>query len=383
MYEGVTSHARRIERSLPAEWYFDAAQYQRELERIWYRRWIYVGRADAIPEPLDYVTHRIGTQVVLVLRDERGAIRAFHNTCRHRGSALCRAPSGRLAGGRITCAYHGWSYNLRGELARLPLHDRPRPDGLDGLGLYPVAVTEWRGFVFVNLASEKASTFESSAGDVLESLAHWPLAELQVGHTHSRTVQCNWKIFWENYHECLHCPAVHPALSALVPIYKRGIMEPGDDPDWIDHSDSVDPAYRGGLRANAVSWTMNGQACGASFAGLTAEERRIGYHYLTLLPSMYIAAHVDYVRVVRLQPVSPETTEVFTQWLFPAATLNSPEFELENAVRFAAQVMTEDAAVCELAQQGQRALSYSCGVLMPEEYAVHDFQQWVRAELAH
>ena len=241
MEEGVTSHARRIERSLPAEWYFDAAQYQRELERIWYRRWIYVGRADAIPEPLDYVTHRIGTQVVLVLRDERGAIRAFHNTCRHRGSALCRAPSGRLAGGRITCAYHGWSYNLRGELARLPLHDRPRPDGLDGLGLYPVAVTEWRGFVFVNLAGEKASTFESSAGDVLESLAHWPLAELQVGHTHSRTVQCNWKIFWENYNECLHCPAVHPALSALVPIYKRGIMEPGDDPDWTESCDSVDP----------------------------------------------------------------------------------------------------------------------------------------------
>jgi glycine betaine catabolism A len=379
----VTGPSRRIEPSLPAAWYFDPAQHQQELERIWYRHWVYVGRADAIARPLDYLTHRIGTQVVLVLRDERGVIRAFHNTCRHRGAALCREPSGRLAGGRITCGYHGWTYNLRGEISRVPLHDRPRPDGLDGLGLYAVAVTDWRGFIFVNLGGGDSSTFESGLREAIESLSHWPLAELQVGHAQARTLQCNWKIFWENYNECLHCPAVHPALSALVPIYKRGIMEPGDDPDWAAHRDSVDPAYRGGLRPNVVSWTVNGRACGASFEKLTEEERRIGYHYLTHVPSMYIAAHVDYVRVVRLRPVSPESTEVFTQWLFPADTLGAPGFDLQNTVQFAAEVMTEDAAVCELAQQGQHALAHSCGVLMPEEYAVHDFQQWVREELAH
>src|SRR4051794_22284150 len=118
MTERMTSSRRRIERSLPAAWYFDAAQHERELERVWYRNWIYVGRADAVARPLDYLKHRIGTQVVLLLRDEHGEIRAFHNTCRPRGSALCRDPAGRLAGGRITCAYHGWIYNLRGELTR-------------------------------------------------------------------------------------------------------------------------------------------------------------------------------------------------------------------------------------------------------------------------
>jgi Rieske 2Fe-2S family protein len=319
--------------------------------------------------------------VVLVLRDEQGVLRAFHNTCRHRGSALCTEESGRLVTRRITCRYHGWSYTLRGELAKAPRHDRPQPAGLEGLGLYAVAVAEWRGFVFVNLAGGESTSLAASLGAGIEMLAHWPLDDLRVGHTHVRTVRCNWKIFWDNYNECLHCPGVHPALSSLVPIYKRGIMEPQDDPEWTRHRDGTDPAHRGGLRAGAVSWSVDGQACGPVFEGLTEEERRLGYHYLTHLPSMYIVAHVDYVRVVRLRPVEPEATEVHTQWLFPEATLHAPRFDLENTVQFAARFMAEDAEVCELTQQGQHAIAHAAGVLMPEEYDVHRFQRWVRGEL--
>ena len=367
---------------LPALWYFDAAHYQRELAQIWYRNWIYVGRTDALAEPLSYLTHRIGTQVVLVLRDENGQLQAFHNTCRHRGAALCTKSAGRLPAQAITCGYHGWSYNLHGKLTRVPAHGRPQPAGLKELGLYPVPLQDWHGCIFVHLGGGDTQALESGLASATDALAHWPLAALKVGHTHTRTLQCNWKIFWENYHECLHCPGVHPALSALVPIYRRGIMEQRDDPNWAMHGSSADASRRGGLRDGAVTWSMDGQACGPQFPNLTAEERRVGYHYLTHTPSMYIAAHVDYVRVVRLQPTGPETTAVFTQWLFPAATLNAPGFALQNTVQFGATVMSEDVEVCELVQQGQRARAHHAGVLMPEEYAVYNFQQWVRDELA-
>jgi Rieske 2Fe-2S family protein len=373
---------RQLPAALPARWYFDPAQHQRELEQIWYRNWIYVGRSDALAEPLSYLTHRIGTQVVLIVRDDNGKLQAFHNTCRHRGAALCTEAAGRLPGRMITCRYHGWSYNLQGRLARVPQFDRPQPEGTGALGLYPVALRDWQGFIFVNLHSGAAPALEAGLASSTDALAHWPLASLKVGHTQTRTLQCNWKVFWENYNECLHCPGVHPSLSALVPIYRRGIMEPRDDPDWAQHRDSTDPARRGGLRAGAVTWSMNGQACGPQFPGLTDEERRVGYHYLTHTPSMYVAAHVDYLRVVRLQPTGPESTEVQAQWLFPAATLQAPGFDLQNTVQFAATVMAEDAAVCELVQQGQRALAHVAGVLMPEEYDVHNFQQWIRDELA-
>ena len=143
---------RKLEAALPASWYFDATQHELELHKIWYRNWIYVCRADQLTEPLEYVTYRIGTQTALVLRDESGELRAFHNTCRHRGSALCLESAGRLPTRAITCRYHGWSYNLRGELLRTPAFGRAEPAGLRELGLYGVQLRNWNGFVFINLS---------------------------------------------------------------------------------------------------------------------------------------------------------------------------------------------------------------------------------------
>ena len=379
---GVGGGAQPLARALPAAWYFDAGHYQRELQRIWYRQWLYVGRAAELDGKLSYLVHQVGDQQVLILRDTDGELRAFHNTCRHRGAALCTALRGRLTTRSITCQYHGWSYDLQGRLQSVPRFDRPQVALPGDISLYPVGLRDWHGFLFIRLDGEGGHDLESGFAASAAALGHWPLADLAVGHTHSRELHCNWKIFWENYNECLHCPAVHPALSALVPIYRRGIMEPGDDPDWPQHRDSDQAARRGGLRPGAVTWSINGQACGAQFPDLSDEERRLGYHYLTHTPSMYIAAHVDYVRVVRLRPMGPTRTEINTQWLFPPATLAAADFDLQNVVQFGAQVMSEDAGVCELTQQGQQALAHRAGLLMPEEYDVGNFQQWVRDALA-
>ena len=373
---------KALEHTLPSPYYVDPAHHAVELDRIWYRNWVYLCRADELGEPLGFRTFTIGTQPILVLRDADGELRGFYNTCRHRGSALCAQPQGRLPARSLTCPYHGWTYDLRGNLLRIPAHGRPKPVDTREFPLYAIAVTNWNGFVFANLTAQPARALEQAFGADAGKLAHWPLAELLVGHTRTTILECNWKVFWENYNECLHCPNVHPALSSLVPIYRRAIMEERDDPNWRAHEGSDDPQFKGGLRAGAASWSVDGRSTGHEFPNLSAEQRRVGYQFVTCLPSVYLVGHVDYVRAVRIHPLGPERTELHTQWLFPRAALADPRLDLANTVDFAAQVMAEDGSACELVQRGLRSRPHAAGVLLPEEYDVYGFQSWVRTELA-
>ena len=371
---------KQLERTLPSRWYIDPEHHRRELEAIWHRHWIYLCRAETLPEARSFRTFTLGTQPLLIVRDEAGELRAFYNTCRHRGAALCSEPEGRLPAGGITCPYHAWNYRLNGELARVASAGRPHHVDIAGTSLYGVALKVWRGFVYVNLA-DSGQAFGDNFNANTEQFEHWPLEDLVVGHRLTQRVACNWKVFWENYNECLHCPGVHPALSSLVPIYKRGIMESRDDPAWQAHAGSEDPLYRGGLRAGARTWTVDGCSLGHEFPALTNEERELGYHYMTSLPSHYLVLHADHVRSSRLLPLGPEETELSIEWLVPRETLADPAVDIMRACAFSAQVMSEDAAVCEMTQRGLHAAAHVQGMLMPEEYDVWRFQQWIRAAL--
>ena len=372
----------RLERSLPSAFYVDPQHHARELERIWHRSWVYLCRAASLPAPLDYRTFELGGQPLLLVRDERGELRGFYNTCRHRGAQLCREPQGRIAGNTLTCPYHGWSYRLNGELARIPTHGRKHYVDPRTVALYPVALRQWNGFVYVNLAgADRPFGDHFNVEPSADTLAHWPLQDLVAGRTLTKTLRCNWKVFWENYNECLHCAAVHPALSALVPIYRRGIMEQRDDPDWRAHAGSDDPTYVGGLRRGAATWSVDGRSLGHEFPLLTEDERRVGFHFVTNLPSHYVVAHVDHVRSTRLLPLGPEETEVSVEWLFAAETLADPAVDIGNVVDFSTQVLQEDATACEFNQRGLRSQAHERGFLMPEEYDIFRFHEWLRGAL--
>jgi Rieske 2Fe-2S family protein len=366
---------------LPADAYFDAVRYERELQRIWYRNWIYVGRSAELAQPRAWRTFELGDQTLLLVRDEDGVLQGFHNTCRHRGAALCRENGGVLRSGAIICPYHAWTYSLQGELLRTS--SKRLPEGFDAADfpLYKIGVREWAGFIFVAL-TERAPPFESLFDLGTARLDAWPLADLQVGHVLEKTIRCNWKIFWENYNECLHCPGVHPRLSQLVPIYGRGLLEERDDPDWRRHAGDADPKYKGGLRSGASTWSSDGQSTGVPFPGLSEEDRKLGAVYLTGMPSVFLVGHLDYVRVVRLLPLGPEHTQMRVEYLFSPQTLAAPGFDLQSIVDFTNLVMTEDAAVCELNQLGLHAAPHVGGVVMPEEYVIRQFHEWVGSELA-
>ena len=376
-YIGLTTKVA----TLPSQWYFDAAHYQSELSRIWYRNWIYACRASDVPAARSFRTLSVGEQAVLIVRDEAGSLRAFHNTCRHRGSTLCRAAEGRLPAGGIVCPYHSWRYSLQGEL--LQTSSQQPGEGFDkrDFPLYGLPLTEWNGFVFIALSPDPPP-FAASFDLPLNRLEDWQLAELAVGHRLHKTLRCNWKVFWENYNECLHCPGVHPRLAQLVPIFGRALLERRDDPRWQDHADDDDPKYGGGLRRGAQSWTMDGRPAGVPFPQVSAADRAAGHIYMTGLPSVFIVAHLDYVRVVRLLPLAPELTDMSIEFLFLPETLADRSRDIMQAVDFTNIVMSEDAAICEINQSGLHALPHAAGVLMPEEWALREFHDWVRAQLA-
>lgn len=378
---GSYTGLKQLEQGLPSRFYYDAEHHERELRALWYRNWIYLCRAATLPDARSFRTFTIGNQNILVLRDERGVLRAFHNTCRHRGSALCTVQEGRFRSKFITCPYHGWSYDLRGRLAAVPGLGISEEFDKRNFPLYDVAVAEWGGFVFVNLEGGEPPLEEALRPNG-QRLANWPLAELTVGHVMRKSLACNWKVFWENFNECYHCPGVHAELTKLVPIYGRSISNQYDDPDWESHRDDPDPKFRGGLREGAVTWSMDGQSRSASFPDLTEEERGAGHRFVIAWPTMYVVGHIDYVRIVSMRPLGPEETELTVEWLFPAETPADKNFDLENVVAFGRLVVQQDGVACELNQRGLRSLAHRQGVLMPQEHAVWAFHEWVRRGLA-
>ncbi len=346
-YNGLTEHTEGLE----AEAYYQPQQYERELRRIWCRNWVYVGRSSELDRPRAFRTFELGDQKILLVRDDQRALQAFHNTCRHRGAALCRESEGMLRNGFIVCPYHAWTYNLQGDLLRTSSKSHAGGFDVADYPLYKISVREWCGFIFVALTDDPPP-FEKIFDVPLNRLDAWPLKDLVVGHVLLKSIAGNWKIFWENYNECLHCPGVHPRLSQLVPIYGRGLLEERDDPQWSAHAADPDPKYKGGLREGAASWSLDGRAAGITFPGLSDADRKAGAIYMTGLPSIFMVGHVDYVRVVRLLPLGPERTELRVEYLFSPQTLADPGFDLRNVVDFTNLVMTEDAEVCELNQRG-------------------------------
>jgi Rieske 2Fe-2S family protein len=377
-YNGLTEHTQ----GLPADAYYDPRQYERELQRIWYRNWVYVGRSSDLARHRAFRTFELGDQKILLVRDDQGAAAGLsQHLPASRGGPVPRIRRSMLRAGTIICPYHAWVYNLQGDLLRTS--SKAHASGFDvaDYPLYKISVREWNGFIFVALDRQPAAVREDLR-PAAESARCLAARGTGRGPRAAEDHRSNWKIFWENYNECLHCPGVHPQLSQLVPIYGRGLLEERDDPQWRAHAADADPKFKGGLRSGAATWSLDGKITGIPFPGLSEADREAGHIYMTSLPSVFLVGHIDYVRVVRLLPLGPERTELRVEYLFSPQTLADPAFDMRNVVDFTNTVMTEDAQVCELNQRGLRAGPHVRGVVMPEEYVIRQFHDWVRAELA-
>ena len=207
------------------------------------------------------------------------------------------------------------------------------------------------------------------------------MSNYQIGHTWKKQIKCNWKIFWENYSECLHCPNLHPELSDLVPIYSRRMVDITDDPQWKKLIQYPHPKFQGGLREGSETWSTDGSAQGHKNKYLEDQKDFQGYVYMTTWPSMFLAVFTDHIRLVRVLPLSSETTEITSEWLFKKETIKDKKYDMKKVVDFAVTVMEQDGEACELNQKGLHNPSIKSGVLMPEEYEIKNFHDWLKGKI--
>jgi Rieske 2Fe-2S family protein len=361
----------RVEPGLPASWYSDPEHYRRELEAFWYSRWVAVSREEEIPAAGDWRVVRIGTQSLVIVRTDAGAINAFHNACRHRGSVLCTEEKGSLARKRIVCPYHAWTYDLDGRLVATPRRMETPDFRLADFPLHAVAADTWGGFVFVHLGGGEVPPLTQSVVDQERRYARHGLQDLRIGKRIVLEVQANWKLLAENFSECFHCPPVHPEFCRIVTAYQ-------DAGAWGLRGA---PESKSQYKAGAQTLTMDGSSRLPPFPGLREEERENLYRADMVLPNLFLNVHPDYVNSQLMFPTGPQSVRMVYDWLFEARHLPLAEDDLQHYVALWDITNRQDARNCEWQQQGMQSKAFAHGVYVPQEFDAHRFAQWVREGL--
>jgi Rieske 2Fe-2S family protein len=310
---------------------------------------------------------RIGTQSLVIVSGDQGELRAFHNTCRHRGSVLCTEEAGNFARRRIVCPYHSWTYDLAGQLVATPRRMETPDFRREDFPLYRVATAAWAGFVFVNLSGD--ASLEMS--ELEQALKPYGLQSLRIGKRVVADVQANWKLIAENFSECFHCPPVHPELCRVVTAYR-------DAGAWGLRGTETKAEYAAG----AQTLTLDGSARLPPISTLGEAERKILYLPAMLPPSLFLNVHPDYVNAHMMVPTGPESVRIVYDWLFEAERLPLSPAELEHYVALWDITNRQDARNCEWQQQGLQSREFKHGYYVPQEFDCHRFAQWVRAGLA-
>ena len=354
-FRATTATYHRGARTLPREYYTSEAMLAEEREKVFATGWNCVGRASRLREPGDFFVREIAGESIIVVRDKGGAARAFFNVCRHRGTRICREPSGRFKES-IQCAYHAWTYALDGRLVGAPHMQEAADFDKADYPLHEAALAEWEGFLFVNVA-ERPSPFDAAWSPMKGRLARFGLPDLAAGHDVVYEVNANWKLVFQNYSECLHCPTIHPKLATVLP-YQSGA------------NDLTEGPFLGGymeIKAPNESATMSGRACGRLVSdGIPEGDRKRAYYY-SIMPNMLLSVHPDYVNYYILRPLAVDRTQVESEWLFHPATLADPAANTRDAVEFWDITNRQDWDIVAQSQLGIASRRYAPGPYSPRE----------------
>jgi glycine betaine catabolism A len=335
-------------RTLPASFYTDPEYFRREIEAVHFDMWLAAGRTEQIRESGEFFVCEVGNASVVVLRDENGSVRAFHNTCRHRGTLLCAVEHGKLPG-RLQCPYHAWTYRLDGTLASAPHMDKVEGFRESDYSLAPVHSALWDGHIFINL-SRNPIPFEEHLAGLQEKFRPWRMEELTLVERRVYNVAANWKLVIQNYSECLHCPIAHPQLQ------KNSHYMSGDNAPPT-------PTVLGGrmdLRDGVATLTMSGQTTRSCLPNLSDDDRRHVYYYC-LLPNFLLNLHPDYMLTFTLWPRAVDRTDVVCEWHFHPAEIANAGFDPKGAIEFWELTNRQDWALSERAQKGISSKGYEPG----------------------
>ena len=364
-------------KALPQRYFVSPEIFAQEQSEIFSRNWLLVGHKGQLKKSGDFFVIEVPAppsqgygatkESLIVVRDQKSEIRAFYNVCRHRGTRLKEDTCGHTSA--IQCPYHAWTYGLDGRLIGAPhMDDVPGFDKAD-YPLHRVNLGLWEGFIFVNLTDSSSLTSvlsqsERRKQDGFVSLedwfaplngkfSHWNMSILQPAKRIEYDVRANWKLMFENYSECYHCPGVHPQLQKVSPY------------DSAENDLTEGPFLGGFMKINpGKSLTMSGNAC-AAFVGKIENLQQVFYY--SIFPNMLLSLHPEYVMVHQLWPQSPERTLIVCDWLFHPDAFSRKDFRPEDAIEFWDMTNKQDWHVCELSQQGISSRAYQPGPYSSQE----------------
>lgn len=346
---------------LPAWGYTSEAFYQREVETIFRKEWIFLGRADHIPNPGDYFTIEHTGVPLIVLRDRQGQLRAFANTCRHRGAKLLEGEGHCTS--HIVCPYHSWTFALDGRLAAAPGMQGIKNFDLREYGLLPIRLETWGGFLFINF-DNNAPGLQRHLGDLTTILESYDFSSMVCTHRVPFELHCNWKLPVENGLEDYHTATVHRTSIGAQTIE---VLE--GEGNWEI-----------GFFANPQSiGTLPGETARLPWIPTLTGRAREGTHFTLIYPCGKIACTQDGIFYSMLYPRGPARTDLVVGFAYPRSTVAGPDFTATVAKYYhrCNVSIPEDNNIAEVQQRGLSSPLARPGRVSLQEPIVNYLANWV------
>jgi choline monooxygenase len=343
--------------TIPAPWYLDPAIDKLEQQRVFAGNWQAVGRVDQVGNAGDYFTFELAGEPVVVVRGADNVLRAFLNVCRHHAAAVVTAPCGQAQSFR--CPYHGWNYGLDGSLKGMPEFAGVCNFDRSANGLAPIAVDTWESFVFVHLNPNPELPLAQWLGEMAARVAPLQLTKLSFHSRKSYTLNCNWKVYVDNYLDGgYHVPHLHKGLNSVLD-YSHYTIENGDR-----YCLQSSPMVAGDGDAD-VSVTRTG-------------DRAL---YFWLYPNFMLNIYEGVMDTNLVLPLGPNKCQVIFDFYFADV---SPERDAYNTASIGTSdtVQDEDVAICESVQRGLASRAYQAGRLsVRREAGEHLFHRLLARDL--
>jgi choline monooxygenase len=314
-----------------------------------------------ISDPETFFTADVAGEPVIIVRDKQGTLRAFSNVCRHRAGPIA------LGGGCknvLRCQYHGWTYTLDGRLIGTPDVDGVEFFDRSTMGMVPLRCEVWEKFIFVNFDSN-AEPLSAFLGQIPQQARGFQFAGLQLAERRDYVIDCNWKVYVDNYLEGYHIPIAHP-----------GLMREIDYPHYRTETFRYYSQQFAPIRA--LKPEDGGERAYAPGTGTLKEAL-----YFWVFPNLMINIYPDNISTNLIVPINHEKTLTIFEWFFHDVSSASVRERIAKAVAFSDQVQQEDILLCQNVQRGLRSSTYDRGrYSVRRENGVHHFHMLLGEFLA-
>jgi choline monooxygenase len=343
--------------TIPASWYTDPRIAQLELQNVLSRAWQAVGRAEQVERPGQYVTASVAGEPVVAVRGSDGKLRAFYNVCRHHAMTVMNEPCGHAQ--HMRCPYHGWTYNLEGQLRGMTEFEGVCNFDRAQNGLVPIRVESWENFVFANLDPHAAS-LQEFLGALVGLAKPLGFGGLHFVERRSYRLNCNWKVYVDNFLDGgYHVPHMHKGLDSVL--------------DYTNYT--IENVDRCCVQSSPVAVDKSSEASAA------ATRKGDRAYYFWQYPNFMLNWYQGYLDTNLVLPLGVDRCEVIFDFYF-GDTRESQMPYIRESMGVSERVQQEDIIICDGVQRGLSSRAYQAGRLsVRREAGEHLFHRLLAADL--